>query len=235
MLRSNWIISLIAILSLCLTLSASYWQFQRADYKRQLETRFENMQMAEILELNTNEAFEGNVVYRKVASKGKFYEPGLIALDNQIRRGQAGYEIFAPLLFEELEGGVLVSLGWIPREREFGELPEFDIPDGPVVIGGTIVEIGVGGIELSDVTINGNIWQNIDLDRYRSLFSIDVVDFVIQADESSFGGEFFERSRPEFSFGREKHLSYAGQWLLFSLLIGFFYIYYGFIRGSTKK
>jgi cytochrome oxidase assembly protein ShyY1 len=39
----------------------------------------------------------------------------------------------------------------------------------------------------------------------------------------------------EFRLGIEKHVSYAFQWIIFSLLIVFFYVYYGFFKRDEKS
>ena len=232
MRHPSWIITIIALFTLGLTLSAAYWQFQRADYKRTLESRFIAMQAEEVVDLNNAVDFVSGLEFRRVVAKGKFDSSRRIVLDNRIRRGQAGYEVLVPLMLADSNDIVLVNLGWIPRGRNFGQLPNIAIPDSVVSVSGTAVRPGLGALELSDNVVAGDIWQNLDLKRYRSLYSLDVIDYVIQGDAVEGVTNIFERTWSKRSFGILKHLSYAGQWVLFSFLTLFLYIYYGFIKQN---
>ena len=232
MRHPSWIITIIAVFTLGLTLSAAYWQFQRADYKRTLESRFIAMQAEEVVDLNNAVDFVSGLEFRRVVAKGKFDSSRRIVLDNRIRRGQAGYEVLVPLMLADSNDIVLVNLGWIPRGRNFGQLPNIAIPDSVVSVSGTAVRPGLGALELSDNVVAGDIWQNLDLKRYRSLYSLDVIDYVIQGDAVEGVTNIFERTWSKRSFGILKHLSYAGQWVLFSFLTLFLYIYYGFIKQN---
>jgi cytochrome oxidase assembly protein ShyY1 len=99
---------------------------------------------------------------------------------------------------------------------------------------GTIVKPGFGALELSENTVDGEIWQNLDLSRYRLRTSLNVLNYVIQVEGAENFDTQFERTWPKRSFGIETHLSYAGQWLFFSFMTLFFYIYYGFIKQQDK-
>ena len=232
MRHPSWIITIIALFTLGLTLSAAYWQFQRADYIRTLESRFIAMQAEEVVDLNNAVDFVSGLEFRRVVAKGKFDSSRRIVLDNRIRRGQAGYEVLVPLMLADSNDIVLVNLGWIPRGRNFGQIPNIAMPDSVVSVSGTAVIPGLGALELSDNVVAGDIWQNLDLKRYRSLYSLDVIDYVIQGDAVEGVTNIFERTWSKRSFGILKHLSYAGQWVLFSFLTLFLYIYYGFIKQN---
>ncbi|MDA0237206.1 MAG: SURF1 family protein [Proteobacteria bacterium] len=230
MRHPSWVITIIALLIIGLTLFAAYWQFQRADYKRTLESRFIAIQAEEVLNLNKARDLSSDFEFRRVTAQGVFDSSRRMILDNRIRRGQAGYEVLVPLLLTGSSDVVLINLGWIPRGREFGQVPSIDMPEGVVLVSGTAVKPGLGSLELSNNTVAGDIWQNLDLKRYRSLYSLDVLDYVIQGDAVDGVTNIFERTWSNPSFGIVKHLSYAGQWILFSILTLFLYIYYGFIK-----
>ena len=230
MKHPSWTITLIALLGFGLTLTAAYWQFKRADHKRELESRFTAMQARDALDLNKILYPSLDLEFQRVKVRGSLDATHRMILDNRIRRGQAGYEVLFPLLIAESNVSILVNLGWIARGRSLGQLPYIDIPTDLVVVNGTAVKPGLGALELSEVTIEGDIWQNLDLARYRLAHSIDVLDYVIQVESVEGVTTKFERGWSEPSFGIETHLSYAGQWILFSLLILFLYIYYGFFK-----
>ncbi|MDC1311836.1 SURF1 family protein [Burkholderiales bacterium] len=230
MKHPSWTITIIAVLGLGLTLSAAYWQFKRADHKQKIESRFVVMQTKEPLNLNKQFDPFMELEFQRVEAYGILDASYKMILDNRIRRGQAGYEVLVPLSINESDVVILVNLGWIPRGRKLGQLPDIEVPRSPVFVTGTAVKPGLGALELSDVTIEGDIWQNLDLARYRSMHSIAVLDYVVQGTLIDGVTTKFEQLWSKPSFGINTHLSYAGQWMLFSLLIIFFYIYYGFIK-----
>ena len=235
MRHPSWIITIMAVITLGLTLAAAYWQFQRADYKRTLEAQFIAMQAEGVVNLNNAVDLVSGLEFRRVIATGKFDASRRMVLDNRIRRGQAGYEVLVPLTLVDSNDIVLVNLGWIPRGREFGQIPKIAMPDSVVSVSGTAVKPGLGALELSENVIAGDIWQNLDLKRYRSLYSLDVLDYVIQGDAVEGVTNIFERTWSSRSFGILKHLSYAGQWAFFSFLTLFLYIYYGFIKQNETQ
>jgi surfeit locus 1 family protein len=96
------------------------------------------------------------------------------------------------------------------------------------MVTGTAVLPGRGALELSDEVVEGRVWQNLNLARFRDKQQLNVLDFIVHEDSGVDDG--LNRNWPEPGFGIEIHQSYTGQWLLFSVLIIFFYFYYGFVR-----
>ncbi|MEK9964303.1 MAG: SURF1 family protein, partial [Betaproteobacteria bacterium] len=125
--RPGWLISFITVVTLSITILASIWQFQRAEYKRGLAAEFEKKQGEEVLDLNAGLDSQ-DVQFRSVQVKGKFNLDHVFVLDNKIRRGQAGYEVIGPLNLQGSSDVVLVNLGWFPRRGEWGVLPPLNLP-----------------------------------------------------------------------------------------------------------
>jgi len=107
------------------------------------------------------------------------------------------------------------------------------VPNGVVTVVGTAIVPGRGALELSDEIIEGRVWQNLILSRYREQQQLDILDFVIQEESDKDDGINRKWAAP--GFGIETHQSYAVQWLLFATLIIFFYFYYGFIRKKPDS
>jgi surfeit locus 1 family protein len=215
--RPGWLISFITVVTLSVTILASIWQFQRAEYKRGLAAEFEKKQGEEVLDLNAGLASE-DVQFRSVQVKGKFNLDHVFVLDNKIRGGQAGYEVIGPL---NLQGSSDVVL------------PPLNLPSEVVETSGMAVYPGAGALELSSETIQGVIWQNMNITEFERRFNQDIYDFIILAGVSP--GVDFDKKWPKPGFGVEKHVSYAFQWIIFSLLIVFFYVYYGFFKRDEKS
>ena len=233
MRRPEWIVTVVALLGVALTLSASYWQFGRASDKSALLEQYSARQAMAPHDLANGVPAIEDIAHRQVRVFGEFAPDKAILLDNKLRRGAAGYEIVVPLQIAGDGRYVLINRGWVGRGRDRSDLPEVDVPGGPVNVIGTAVVPGRGALELSDEIVEGSVWQNLNLQRYRERQRLDVLNFVIQ--EESDRADGINRDWPDPGFGIQTHQSYAVQWLLFATLIIFFYVYYGFFRRKTSS
>ncbi len=230
--RPGWPLTIVALLGLAVTLLASYWQYNKAVSKVALQTQYAQRQAAPPIELKEPLPTAEDIAYRKVRANGVFVPEKAIYIDNRIRDGAAGYEVIVPLRIAGSERYVLVNRGWVARGRTRSELPAFTTPEGAAAVLGNAMIPSERTLELSDATIEGRIWQNLLLNRYRRLQQIDIVDFVIE--EESDRPDGFNRNWAAPGFGIETNKSYALQWMLFAALIVFFYSYYGFVRNINE-
>ncbi len=222
-----------AVVALALTLCAAYWQFGRAEEKAEFRQRYLARQAMPPLRLNDSVPEPGIASFRKIQVIGEYVAGKAILLDNKIRQGAAGYEIIVPLTISGTDRYVLINRGWIGSGRDRSHLPAIDVPKGLVTVTGTAIAPGRGALELSEEVVEGRIWQNLKLPQFRDRQQLDVIDFVVQEESEVDDGINRDWAAP--GFGIETHQSYAVQWLLFSALIVFFYIYYGFIRKKPTQ
>jgi surfeit locus 1 family protein len=230
----GWLPTLAAVIGLAVTLSAAYWQFGRAAYKEQLQHEFRLRQEAPPVVVETANALpDTEIALRKVTVTGRYLAEHTIYLDNRLRDGIAGYEVVTPLSTGTAAAVVLVNRGWIRAAAERNVLPQVDTPAGPVTVTGTAVVPSGRILELSDQTVEGAVWQNLVLPRYREMHRLDVTNFVIQQEDALEYG--LDRRWAEPGFGVRTHQSYAVQWLIFAILIIIFYAYYGFLRRDNDE
>lgn len=221
--------TLAAIMGIVVTLAAARWQFDRAEFKTGLKRDYESRQRSSVVDLNSNPVAAAEMVrYRKVSAAGHFMPKDTIFLDNRIRNGIAGYEVITPLALTPGVGVVLVNRGWLPWQAQRNELPKIDTPSGIVTVKGTAVIPTSKILELSDATVEGSIWQNLVLSRYREAFGLNVMNFVIEQESTAADGLLRDWVAP--GFGVRVHQSYAVQWLLFASLIVIFYVYFAFFK-----
>jgi surfeit locus 1 family protein len=233
--RPGWLLTIAASLGLTLTLFASYWQFEKAASKALLQAEYTTRQAAQQIDLNDRVPSTEIVANRKVRVDGVYAPTKVIYLDNRIRNGIAGYEVIVPLRISGSERFVLVNRGWVARGRSRSDVPAVAIPEQQVTVTGTAVIPDERVLELSEATIEGRIWQNLLLSRFRDIQHIDIVDFVLE--ESSARQDGSSRNGAVPDFGIEKNKIYGVQWLLFAALILFLYVYYGYVRekSGTRK
>jgi surfeit locus 1 family protein len=221
-----------AAIALALTLSAAKWQFDRAAYKASLQADYMARQAAPPWRLQDGMGDVDALRFRRVEASGEFLPEHGIYLDNRVREGVAGYEVIMPLRLAGSGQAVLVNRGWVARGARRADVPAVQTPPGDVVLTGTVVVPREEVFELSATTIEGRIWQNLVLSRYRASTGLDVADFVIQQDGD--GGDGLLRRWTQPNYGIDTHRTYAVQWLIFASLIVFFYVYYGFIRARPE-
>ena len=229
----GWVPTVAALLGLAVTLAAAYWQFGRAAAKAELRQQYQARQAMDPADLNATVAGSDALVHRRVRATGAYIAEKAILLDNRIRAGAAGYEIVVPLQISGTSRNVLINRGWVAGGRDRTVPPPINVPGGIVTVTGTAVLPGRGALELSEHTIEGRVWQNLNLARYRENQQLDVMDIVVQEESDRADGIRRDWSAP--GFGIETHQSYAVQWLLFAALIVFFYVYYGFIRKKPDR
>lgn len=231
--RPGWVVTMAALAGLALTISAAYWQFGRAITKAELRQQYQSRQAMPPYDLNDRVPQLDAVSFRKVRVTGAYKPQMGILLDNKIREGAPGYEIVVPLQISGTSRHVLVNRGWVGRGRERTDQPAIEVPSGIVTVVGSAVAPGRGTLELSDEVIEGRVWQNLNLGRFRDKQGLEILDFVIQEESEQTDGINRQWTIP--GFGIETHQSYAVQWLLFAALIIFFYVYYGFIRRKPNQ
>ena len=229
----GWLASFAALVALVLTVSASYWQFARANTKAALRQQYLARQAMPPHNLNITVPRADVVSFRKVRITGTYDPEKAILLDNKVRAGVPGYEIVVPLRLSGTDRYVLINRGWLGLGRNRYDQPAVVVPKGVVTVTGTAIVPGHGALELSDEIVEGRVWQNLDMTRFRDRQGLDIADFVIQEESEQADG--INREWPAPGFGIETHQVYAAQWLLFATLIIFFYVYYGFVRRKPNQ
>lgn len=221
------------MLGLAITLAAAHWQFDRAAYKRALGAQYAARQAASPI-VAGRDAEPSDMAFRLVEASGTFQPGAAVWLDNRVRRGRAGYEVLMPLKLANGGGLVLVNRGWAAANAERTQLPSVPTPGGVVMVRGIAVVPSEKVFELSAGTVQGRIWQNFTLSRYRAAYPAQPVHgYVLQQHSELPDG--LDRQWPVPGLGIEKHQIYAMQWLIFASLIAGFYVYFGYIRRPAPQ
>ena len=132
-----------------------------------------------------------------------------------------GYHVVMPLRIGSSDRYVLVNRGWAPRGAERTQLPHVPTPQAAVTVGGIAVVPGQRILELSKQVIEGQIWQNLTIERYRERMPIAIQPFMIQQTSALEDG--LVRAWPAADYGIEKHYGYAFQWFSLAVTIAVFY------------
>jgi surfeit locus 1 family protein len=224
--------TLAAAAGIAAAIGLGYWQVGRAHEKAALMSAREAASKQPPIQLGQAPVEAATVEERRVEARGRFDARGMVLLDNQVRSGRAGYEVIMPLKLEDGQMHVLVDRGWIPGTGDRARLPEVRTPPGEVRVVGLAVVPGRKIYELSPDQIEGRVWQNLTLERYRAHTGYVVQPIMIQ--QSNDTGDGLVRERPSPARSINVHRSYAFQWFALAVLIAFVYVWFGLRRDAAK-
>lgn len=224
--------TLAAAAGIAATVALGFWQLGRAQEKAGVVATRQAAASAPPVHLGQTAVDAARVEERPVEARGTFDPSGLVLLDNRVRSGQAGYEVVMPL---KLEGGdmhVLVNRGWVKGSGDRSQLPSLVTPAGAVHVRGLARVPGKNIYELSQERVDGPVWQNLSLERYRAHKAYPLQPIMIQQTNDT--GDGLMREWPTATRSINVHRSYAAQWFAFALLIAAAYVGFALRRVPAK-
>ena len=218
-----WWATLAMLVGVALTVALGFWQLGRADTKQALQQHIDVLALQSPLSIRANEFKQEDVLLRRVEARGQF-EPGhTVFIDNRLYKHQPGYYVYMPLRIVGSHKFVLVNRGWIAAGAERNHAPTVKTPIGEVVIIGTALPPSERFLELSSKVAEGNIWQNLVLERYRQATKLDLHPIIIQQTVQTFDDGLI-RDWPPVDLKRNTHLAYAVQWFAMAAAILIYYV-----------
>jgi len=211
-----------AVAGIALTLALGDWQLGRAREKQMMLDRYVERTREPALHIGAQETQAEDLALRRVEARGEFDPGRTIYLDNRVHRGIPGYEIVTPLRIQGSHRYVLVNRGWTAAGRDRASLPQIATPEGIVTVHGLAVVPSGRYLELSPEVIEGRVWQNLSLDRYRKATGLDLQPVVIQQEAGARDGLAREWAAPDY--GRNTNLAYAFQWFAMAFAVLVYYL-----------
>ncbi|HIL03424.1 MAG TPA: SURF1 family protein, partial [Candidatus Thioglobus autotrophicus] len=197
-------------------LSLGFWQLDRADEKRAIESAIVVAQSNPAQLVEANEILDKE--HYRVLLNGYFDTNKQFIYDNQIVKGNAGYYVLTPFVLN-VKTAILVNRGFVPWYGKRGELVDIEIDSQPRTI-----EVGLirpkQRIELKQQAVSTTfpiLIQSLDLDQLSQLSSYQIIPMLAQLDVNASDG-FFRQWKP-FYGSVDKHLGYALQWFLMALVL----------------
>lgn len=198
---------------LALLVSLGRWQLDRASEKQARQALYDARLGETPLTLTGSVPSADPLIYRRVRASGRWLGEAQIFVDNQIRDARAGFHVITPLRLDD-GSAVLVNRGWIARDHGYPRPPQVDTPAGRAEVSGIASRPPARYLELSPHTVEGNVWQNLSIERYGAHARLALLPVVILADRP---GEGLAPVRERPDAGVAKHHEYALTW--FSLAI----------------
>jgi surfeit locus 1 family protein len=214
------------------TLALAHWQLGRAQEKEAARAQLEARAKEPPMVLTAAEARTQDVQWRRVTVRGRFNPAHAVFIDNRVYHGIPGYHVVMPLAIGGGERYVLVNRGWIAGTGDRSRLPQVRTPAGMVEITGLAVIPGRRFLELGSGVVEGQVWQNLTLERYRRAIPIALQPVMIQQESPLDDGLVRAWDQPDL--GMEKHYGYAFQWLALAVTILVIYLVTN-VRGTKSS
>lgn len=194
-----------------LTVWLGNWQLSRADYKRELQSRYDRMRDDGVVRIGSATVEKEELLYRPVEIRGEFLPGQEIFIDNRVYKTRAGYHVFAPFRIEGSTQHVLINRGWVEMVNARRDmLPAVRQVMGVLSLRGVAVDTKSRYFEFKGAEPAGKLWQNLDFERYRREFGKPLQPILIEQTSDTGDGLVREWPRPDTGVGT--HMSYAIQW-----------------------
>ena len=222
--QPNRKILLFTLLMTPLLISLGFWQLDRAQEKRDILVAFgDNRQAAPITvaELDSTK----NLQYRHATLAGKLDAKRRIFLDNRVRNGRPGYEVFEVLTLtggqQAVDKKVLVNRGWVEASLDRNQLPEIEAVTGQVQLRGSLYQVLKGGFQLDDGIGRVFEWPArvgwISTKRAEELFDEEFYSYQLRLASDAPGA--LRTGWPTVAVQPQKHSAYALQWFVMTAVL----------------
>jgi surfeit locus 1 family protein len=206
-----------ALVLLGVTLAAGNWQLNRAQYKRDLQARMDRLAEERPEVLSGAPVDPEGMRGKRVVVIGEFDVAHEVFVDNRVFQGQPAYRVLTPLRIAGSDAAVLVDRGLVQRTWERTALPTVPPLNPPVRVEGVAAPPGGKYLELSEHTVDGKVWQNLDMPRYAKTVPYMLLGIVVTQTNDTGDGLHRQWVRPDA--GVERHVGYAIQWFAMSAAI----------------
>lgn len=208
---------LLALAGACGWLSA--WQFRRAAESREVSARFAAAAETTPL-LTAPDALTEDLRFERIALTGRYLADRQVLLDGRVHDEAAGYEVLTAL---DLADGrhVLVDRGWVRADPDRSVLPDVNVDGDERTVGGRLERLPRPALKLGDSRPPARADGAAIVALYPTAADIGrwlhapVQDYMLLLDADANDGYVRDWQAPVMS--PERHLAYAGQWLVFAL------------------
>ncbi|MFM2006285.1 MAG: hypothetical protein RLZZ09_1940 [Pseudomonadota bacterium] len=214
-----------------LFITLGFWQLQRADEKRAINTlrdvRSEEPSVA-LKDLVTEDIED--LRFQPVLAEGQYDGAHQFLLDNQLEGQAVGYHVLTPFRLSGTDRAVLVNRGWLPQGSSRQNLPDIhQLPAGVTRVTGLVDRFHRVGFQLDGADIPTSGWPALvqvpDADKIAERLGYPVQPYQVLLDPSADGG--YSRAWHMVRLDPGKNQGYALQWFLFAALAAFFFVRHG--------
>ncbi len=226
--RPRWIVLTVATLaSMVLMVNLSFWQLRRLDERKAINRAVAAnaaeppAPVSEVLPASDSLGHIGDAEWRTVAADGTWDVAHQVLVNDRSFQGFPGLHVVTPLQLADGRA-LLVNRGWVPAPTTLDASPDVPAPPtGPVSILGRVRPTQARGWLGPKDPSTGTLARvaRVDVARIGAQVPYPLVPAYVEllvADD----GSTLPRPLPLPALDEGPHLSYAGQWLLFTILAG---------------
>jgi len=227
----EWRTTLLTALLLPALIALGFWQLERADEKTAIASQqaarvsAEARPLAELVDLA-----EPELAYRRAIVSGYFLPGVVIFLDNQMRDGRYGHDVYSVFVDEPSGLAVLLNRGWVTGDPARRSLPDTDIPEGSFRLTASVyVPPGEPYLLAADSVSSLDdpiLVQDASARALRQLVS-DSTGFRLFPRELRLAPDQpagYRRDWPVVNVAPEKHRGYAVQWFTMAAALLLFFV-----------
>lgn len=204
---------LLFILAVGILVGMGTWQLMRAKEKQTILGQYQQQSSQPLLSLDTARDSYNDLRYRKVSVTGRYDESRQLLLDNQIRKGSAGFSVLTPMQLEQGKW-VLVDRGWVPQGLTRQLLPDTEIQQLDAAVTGQIYVPFGESFSLGSIDAESQFWprviQYVEFSEISALLGYDLLPLIIRLDPQAADG--YLREWTTVAFTPARHVAYAVQW-----------------------
>lgn len=231
----SWVGSLVLIVCVPLFIKLGLWQYNKAQLKKDIQSSYNISLETEAVNLpNILESLD-TWKYRKVKVTGRYETKYQILLDNQVENDRAGFDVLTPLKITGRNDYVLINRGWVAGGVAHSDLPTITTPSEPLEIVGLVWVPSKKIFTLesnAEKTQWNQVWQHMDMERYKKSVAINVLPIVIKLDAKSNAGGFVRNWQLPAS-QITTNMGYAYQWFGFAFASVLIYLYTSIRKATT--
>jgi cytochrome oxidase assembly protein ShyY1 len=196
------------------------WQLRRAQQKEILLARFAHAASAPVQPFATVENAPSADVYPHVRLRGRFAAHRAYLLDNRMRAGKLGVDVFVPFTPDNRDRVLLVDLGFLPRQGVRESLPDLPpVPERELALSGLYAPPPAPGLKLGGNPLNRETsWPKmltyVDMNAIAADLHRRIYPRVLLPDPDP-ASPYVRQWTPDV-MPPARHRAYAFQWFTFA-------------------
>lgn len=226
----EWRITLFTALLFPALVALGFWQLERADEKRELESRWAQHKSEAPVRLSELAAEPAEALaYRRVHLRGEFLSGYYLLLDNRMYRGRYGNEVVGLFRLADTQRLVLVNRGWVASDPARLTLPDVPEPAGVSSVTGHLY-VSPGTPYLLAEQQLAPPWpvriQAVDMQALQPLVATvsdaELYRWLVRIDPNEPAA--LTADWPVVNASPEKHQGYAVQWFTMAAVLLLFFL-----------
>lgn len=224
--------TLAALLVVAVTAHLGFWQLDRAHRRDALEEKMLAAQSVPPVILGSEQVDAKRLDAHPAQAQGEWVPGQTLFLDNQVYRGQVGFQILMPLRLSGSAMHVLVNRGWIRGADDRRQLPHVITAGGTQTISGLIRQRTPQVGSVGKAARNGAIWSEVAPEEFAAWSGLRMQSLVLY--QTSVAQDGLVRDWPHPGSGADRNRGYALQWFAFAMMTVFFWGYH-FVRKHSAR